>query len=101
MIVPFAHVLILAAVVFVMGALCALLRRNLVMILLGIEIMLNASGIALVGGSLRWMNLEGQALVLLVMAVAAAEVSVGLSLIVSSRRFTGSLNADAQDKLKG
>jgi NADH-quinone oxidoreductase subunit K len=100
-IVPFAHVLFLAAVVFLMGALCTLLRRNLVMILLGIEIMLNASGIALVGGSLRWMNLEGQALVLLVMAVAAAEVSVGLSLIVFSRRFTGSLNADAQNRLKG
>ncbi len=68
MIVPFNHVLILAGLLFLMGIFCVVARRSLVMILLGVEVMLNAAAILLVGASLRWQNLEGQAIVLFVFA---------------------------------
>lgn len=101
MIVPYSHVLILAGLLFMMGAVCAVARRNLIMILIGVEIMLNAAGLALVGASLRWQQLDGQAFVLFIMAVAAAEVSVGLALIVYSQRRTGSVDADSYNLMKG
>ncbi len=100
-IVPDSHVLILSAALFLLGAGCAIARRNLVMILIGVEIMLNAAGIALIGASLRWQQLDGQALVIFIMAVAASEVALGLALIVYSHRRTGELNADRYDLMKG
>ncbi len=101
MIVPFGHVLILAGLLFVLGAACCAARRNLLMILIGVEIILNAAGIAFVAASLKWQQLDGQAFVLFVMALAAAEVSVGLALIVHSQRRTGSVDADTYRHMKG
>ena len=101
MIVPYSHVLVLAGLLFVLGAVCAVARRNLIMILIGVEIMLNAAGLAFVGASLRWQQLDGQAFVIFIMGVAAAEVSVGLALIVYCQRRTGSVDADAYDLMKG
>ncbi len=101
MIVPFWQVLLLSIILFVMGAVCAVARRNLIMILIGVEVMLNAAGIAFVGASLRWQMLDGQAFVLFLLAVAAAEVAVGLALIVYSQRQTGSVDADNFNVLKG
>jgi NADH-quinone oxidoreductase subunit K len=92
--IPFGHVLALAAVVAALGMLCAVARRNLVMILLGVEIMLNGAAIAFVGAALRWQHLEGQAFVLFLIAIAAAEVSVGLAMIVTLYRRTGSLDPE-------
>ena len=100
MIVPFNHVLILAGLLFLMGIFCVIARRSLVMILLGVEVMLNAAAIILVGASLRWQNLDGQAIVLFVFAIAAAEVSVGLALIVWAYRRTGSINPENYNILK-
>ncbi|MCU0563674.1 MAG: NADH-quinone oxidoreductase subunit NuoK [Desulfobacterales bacterium] len=90
--IPFGHVLLLAAAVTALGVVCTAARRNLVMILLGVEIMLNGAAIAFVGAALRWQQLEGQAFVLFVIAIAAAEVSVGLAMIVTLYRRTGSLD---------
>jgi NADH-quinone oxidoreductase subunit K len=101
MIVPYGHVLILAGIVFLMGAACAMARRNLIMILIGVEIMLNAAGIAFVGASLRWGTLAGQGFVIFIMAVAASEVAVGLALIIYVRRRTGTVNADRYSVLNG
>jgi len=101
MIVPFSHVLFLALVLFLLGAVCAVARRNLVMILIGVEIMLNAAGLVFVGASLHWEHLEGQAFVIFILTLAAAEVAVGLALIISSHRRTGSVNADRYNLLKG
>ena len=67
-IVPYSHVLILAAILFLLGAGCAVARRNLIMILIGVEVMLSAAGLALVGASLRWQQLDGQAFVIFIMA---------------------------------
>ena len=98
---PYSHVLVLAGVLFLMGAACAVARRNLIMILIGVEVMLNAAGIALIAGSLFWQQLDGQVLVLFIMAVAASEVAVGLALIIYSHRRTGTVNADDYNLLKG
>ena len=100
MIVPFSHVLVLAGLLFLMGIICTVVRRSLIMILLGVEVMLNAAAIILVGASLLWQNLDGQAIVLFVFAIAAAEVSVGLALIVWAYRQTGSVDPENYNILK-
>ncbi len=100
MIVPYGHVQFLAGIVFFMGLVCILARRNLIMTLIGVEIMMNAAAIAFLAAALRWQQLEGQAFVLFIIAVAAAEVSVGLALIVSAYRRTGSVDPDAYNILK-
>ena len=84
-----------------MGAGCAVARRNLIMILIGVEVMLSAAGLAFIGASLHWQRLDGQAFVIFIMAVAASEVAVGLALIVYSQRRTGTVNADRYDLMKG
>ncbi len=100
MIVPFGHVLILAGILFLLGIFCAVVRRNLIMVVLGVEIMLNSASIAFVAAALRWQNLEGQVFVLFILAVAAAEVSVGLALIVYAYRQTGSFDPARYNLLK-
>jgi NADH-quinone oxidoreductase subunit K len=100
MIVPFGHVLLLAGLLFLLGMFCALVRRNLIMMVLGVEIMLNAASIAFVGAALHWRNLEGQAFVLFILAVAATEVSVGLAMVVYAYRRTGSFDPGAYNLLK-
>jgi NADH-quinone oxidoreductase subunit K len=94
MIVPYSHVLLLAGILFLMGMLCAVTRRNLIMILLGLEIMLNAGAVAFIGAALRWQHLEGQAIAIFILAVAAAEVSVGLALIVCAYKAKGSIDPE-------
>jgi len=100
MIVSFGHVLVLSGLLFLLGTVCAVARRNLIMILLGVEIMLNAATIAFVGAALRWHDMEGQVFVLFVFAVAAAEVSVGLALIIGVYRRTGSVDPNNFNLLK-
>jgi NADH-quinone oxidoreductase subunit K len=100
MIVSFGHVLVLSGLLFLLGTVCAVTRRNLIMILLGVEIMLNAATIAFVGAALRWHDMEGQVFVLFIFAVAAAEVSVGLALIIGVYRRAGSVDPDKFNLLK-
>ncbi len=95
MMVPFQHVLLLSGLVFLLGMFCTLTRRNMIMILLGVEIMLNAAAIAFVGAALKWQQMEGQAAVIFILAVAATEVSVGLALIISIYRRTHTIEPDA------
>jgi NADH-quinone oxidoreductase subunit K len=92
MIVPLTHILALAGALLFLGVWCTVTRRNLIMILLGIEIMLSAAALAFVGASLYWQQIEGQAVALFILAIAAAEVSVGLALIVCVYRRNLTLN---------
>lgn len=92
MIVPFGHVLILAGCLFLMGMLCTVTRRNLIMMIFGVEVMLNAAMIVLVAAALHWQQMEGQGLVIFIFAIAAAEVSVGLALVVWAYRKSGKLD---------
>jgi NADH-quinone oxidoreductase subunit K len=93
MMVPFGHVLALAGVLFLMGMLCTVTRRNLIMIVLGVEVMLNAAMILLVTAALRWQQVEGQTFVIFIFAIAAAEVSLGLALIVWVYRHSGTIDS--------
>jgi NADH-quinone oxidoreductase subunit K len=94
MIVPYTHVLVLSGVLFALGMVTTVARRNLIMVVLGLEVMLNAAAVAFVGASLRWTLLDGQALVIFIIAVAATEVSVGLALVVAAYRKTGSVDPE-------
>jgi len=100
MIVPLGHVFLLAGIVFSMGLVCLVVHRNLIMTLVGVEIMMNAAAVAFVATALRWERMEGQAFMLFILAVAAAEVSVGLALVVNVFRRTGSIDPDRYDILK-
>jgi NADH-quinone oxidoreductase subunit K len=100
MIVPFNHVFMLAGAVFALGLVCTLGRRNLIMTLIGIEIMMNAAAIAFIASSIHWNRLEGQAFVLFIIGVAATEVAVGLAMIVAAQRITGSVDPDRYGVLK-
>ncbi|HOX43015.1 MAG TPA: NADH-quinone oxidoreductase subunit NuoK [Myxococcota bacterium] len=101
MIVPFAHVLVVSAVMFVLGLGAVLLRRNLILILIGVEIMLNGVGLALVGASALWQRADGQVLVVFLMALTAAEVAISLAMVVAMKRRKGSLDADVFRDLRG
>jgi NADH-quinone oxidoreductase subunit K len=94
MIVPYSHVLVLSGLLFAIGMVTTVARRNLIMVVLGLEVMLNAAAVAFVGASLRWGLLDGQALVIFIIAVAATEVSVGLALVVAAYRKTGSVDPE-------
>jgi len=90
----------LSALLFVLGALGALTRRNLIVILMSIELMLNAVNLALVAFSRQWGDLAGHIFVLMVIVVAAAEVAVGLGIVIALFRNRESVNVDDVSLLK-
>jgi NADH-quinone oxidoreductase subunit K len=93
--------LVLAALLFVTGALGVLLRRSPLIILLSIEIMLNGANLALIGFSRQLGEADGQVFAICVMAVAASEVVVGLGLIVAMGRRNVELDVDKLRTLRG
>jgi NADH-quinone oxidoreductase subunit K len=95
------HGLILAAILFVIGFVGLLTRRNLIVALACIEIMLNAAGLAFVVAGARWGSPDGQVMFLFVLAMAAAEVAVGLALAIRFRQSLGRLDVDEADEMKG
>lgn len=96
-----AHGLLLAAILFALGLLTVVVRRNVLFILMGIEIMLNAAGLAFVLGGARWGEADGQVLFILILAVAAAEVSVGLALVLQLQQRFGTVDVDAARQMRG
>jgi len=99
--VPLEHGLLLAAGLFVIGLAGVLARRNLIFMLMSVEIMLNAAGLAFVVAGARWGAPDGQVVFILVLAMAAAEVSVGLALALRYYRRVRDLDADAGKLLRG
>ena len=93
--------LILAGILFTLGLVGVLVRRNLLFMLLSIEIMLNAAGLAFVVAGARWAPPDGQVIFLFILTMAAAEVSVGLALILQIYRHMKTLDADAADEMRG
>lgn len=91
----------LSAVLFALGALGVLIRRNAIIIFMSIELMLNASNLAFVAFARQFNDLDGQIFVFFVITVAAAEVAVGLALIVAIFRTKRSINIDDMHMLKG
>jgi NADH-quinone oxidoreductase subunit K len=99
--IPIAHGLMLAAILFVLGLIGVLVRRNIVFILMSIEIMFNSAGFAFVLGGSRWMQADGQVMFIFILTVAAAEVAVGLALILQIYQRFKTLDADALSKMRG
>lgn len=92
---------LLSAVLFVMGTLGVLLRRNAILIFMSIELMLNAANLALVAFARQWNTVDGHLMVFFVMTVAAAEVAIGLALIVAIYRTRKSISIDDLHKFEG
>jgi NADH-quinone oxidoreductase subunit K len=99
--VPVSYYVALSAILFTIGALGVLIRRNPLVIFMSIELMLNAGNLAMVAFTRTFLVLEGQIFVFFVMTVAAAEVAVGLALIVMIFRSRHSINVDLMSTLKG
>lgn len=99
--VPESYYVALSAILFCMGVLGVLTRRDPLVIFMSIEVMLNAANLALVAFGQRHGTAEGQALVFFVMCVAAAEVAVGLAIIVSIFRQRRRLSVDELSSLRG
>ena len=98
--VPISNYLVLSAILFTIGAVGVIIRRNPIVIFMSIELMLNAANISLVAFSRRFGLLDGQVIVLLVLAIAAAEVAVGLGIIVAIFRARKSIDIDELNLMK-
>jgi len=99
--VPMEHGLILAAILFTLGLAGVLVRRNIVFMLMSIEVMLNAVGLAFVVAGARWGQVDGQVMFIFILTMAAAEVSVGLALVLQMYNRFRTLDADAVSRMKG
>ena len=99
--IPMQHVLTLAAILFTLGLAGLLTRRNLIFTLMSIEIMLNAAGLAFVAAGSRWGHPDGQIMFLFILAMAAAEVSVGLAFVLLYHKRQQGLDVDAASELRG
>ncbi len=104
--IPLDHVIGLSAILFMLGVIGALTRRNLIVVLMSIELMLNAVNLAFVGFNRMWPGtadapaLDGQIFVLVVITVAAAEVAVGLGIVISMFRNRDSVDLEDVSLLK-
>ena len=99
--IPLEHALLLAAVLFVLGLGGLVLRRNIMFMLMCVEIMMNATGLAFVTGGARWGVADGQIMFILVLSLQAAEACVGLALVILLYRRFRSLDIDEASTMKG
>ncbi len=99
--IPLQYVLILSAMLFSLGLIGLIARRNIFFTLLSIEIMLNAAGLAFVAAGARWAQADGQVMFMFILTMAAAEVSVGLVLLLRLYQQFKTLDVDAAKDLKG
>jgi len=99
--IPMEHGLLLAAVLFALGLIGVLTRRNMVFVLMSLEIMLNAAALAFVVAGARWGQTDGQIMFLMIISLAAAEVAVGLGLVLQMFHRFKTLDLDVLGKMKG
>ena len=100
MTIPLSYYVILSAIVFITGLVGVLIRRNIIIILLSVELMLNATNINFVAFSYYLQSMAGQVFVFFALTVAAAEVAVGLAIIIALYRSKGTINVDEFQLLK-
>ncbi len=95
------HFVVLSAILFCLGAVGVLVRRNPLVMFMGVELMLNAANLAFVAFSRYLNSLDGQVFVFLILTVAAAEVAVGLAIIVAIYRSRDAVDVDEVSELRG
>ena len=99
--IPLTYMLSLSAIIFAIGVAGVIIRRNILVMFMSIELMLNAVNLAFIALGSRLGSMDGQVIVFFVMTVAAAEVAVGLALMVTIFRTKHSINLDEVNQLKG
>lgn len=99
--IPLSHVLILASILFIIGFIGVIVRKNALFILMSLEVMLNAIGIAFIGAGSAWQQADGQVMFILILTLAASEVALGLALLIQMQRRIKTLDIDLLNKLKG
>ena len=99
--VPVEYVLIVAAGLFLLGLLGVLVRRNIIFLLMSLEVMMNAAGLAFIAAGAKWGAPDGQIMFMLILALAAAEVAVALGLVLQISRRFDTLDVDAASELNG
>jgi NADH-quinone oxidoreductase subunit K len=99
--IPMEHGLLLASVLFALGLIGLLVRRNVIFMLMSVEIMLNAAGLAFIVAGSRWQQADGQVMFLFILAMAAAEVAVGLALILQMAQRFKTVDIDLASTMRG
>ena len=98
--IPLGHVLVLASLLFATGLLGLMVRRNILFVLMSLEVMLNGAALVFVAAGAYWGQADGQVVFLLILTVAAAEVSVALGLVLQIQRRFRSLDIDKAARLR-
>jgi NADH-quinone oxidoreductase subunit K len=99
--IPMTHGLVIAGVLFALGLIGLLVRRNIIYMLMSIEIMLNAAGLAFIVAASRWGQADGQIMFIIILSTAAAEVAVGLALVLRFYSRFKTLDADIANDMRG
>ncbi|MCC7516234.1 MAG: NADH-quinone oxidoreductase subunit NuoK [Pseudomonadales bacterium] len=99
--VPLEHGLALAAALFVLGMVGVLVRRNILFMLMSLEVMMNAAGLAFVLAGSRWGQADGQVMFILILTLAAAEASIGLAILIRLYRQFHVLDVDSASEMHG
>lgn len=99
--VPLNHILLISSLLFIIGMLGLMIRRNIIFILMSLEVMLNSAALAFVAAGAHWGQPDGQIIFMLILSIAAAEVAVGLSLVLQVQRRFKTLDMDKVDWMRG
>jgi NADH-quinone oxidoreductase subunit K len=99
--IPLNHILLVSTLLFSIGMLGLMIRRNIIFILMSLEVMLNAAALAFVAAGAYWGQPDGQIIFLLILSVAAAEVAVGLGLVLQVQRRFKTLDMDDANRMRG
>ena len=99
--VPVDHVLYLAATLFLIGLAGVLARRNVMFLLMSLEVMMNAAALVFIAAGAKWGQPDGQIMFMLILALAAAEVAVALGLVLQLSRRFGTLDVDSASEMSG
>ncbi len=100
-VIPMSHGLILAGVLFAIGLCGVMVRRNFLFMLMSLEIMMNAAALAFVIAGSRWVDPDGQIMFIFILTLAAAEVSIGLALLLQFYHRRGHLDVDSANEMRG
>jgi NADH-quinone oxidoreductase subunit K len=99
--IPLFHVLVLSSLLFAIGFIGVVARKNMLFILMSLEVMLNAVGVAFIGAGSAWQQADGQVMFILILTLAAAEVAVGLALLIRMQKKYRSLDIDLLNEMRG
>ncbi len=99
--IPLFHVLILSSLLFAIGFVGVVARKNTLFILMSLEVMLNAIGVAFIGAGSVWQQADGQVMFILILTLAAVEAAVGLALLIRMQKKYRSLDIDLLSQMKG